>query len=116
MGKTAEAKTISQVITLSDSTTAADYNSASSDVAKTYNAGYGVSLGIFDTNTGTYSSGCTVTSSAARRGVSVTMKASVSAALASSATLKASSLDAATLGNAVTQAATALGPSVTPAV
>lgn len=70
-------KSISQVVTLS--ITAAQYTGTTKAL---YEQGYGSALGIFNAVSGAYETGCSVTSTVARRTASVTYSAQVSAALA----------------------------------
>jgi len=107
---TPEAKVITQVITLSVS--AAQYTGNLKTVCET---AYGIVLEIYD-NSATppaWHTGCSVSSSAARRSAQVTMIAQVSAAKAATADTKATQLSqtggTTTFNNAVTSAKTALG-------
>jgi len=70
-------KSISQPVTLS--ITAAQYTG---NTKALYEQGYGSALGIFDATSGQYQTGCSVTSTVARRSAQVTYTAQVSAALA----------------------------------
>jgi len=82
-------KSITQVVTLA--ITAAEYTGTTKAL---YEQGYGKALGIFDTTTGQFTTGCSVTSTVARRSASVTYSAQVSAALADAAETTAAAMSA----------------------
>jgi hypothetical protein len=98
--------TITQTVVLSIS--AAQYTGNIKTLMET---AYGIGLGIYEqtNNVWAWATGCSVTSSAARRSARVTFVATVSATKSASAQSSASTLNAATLNNHVTAAKAALG-------
>merc|ERR1711988_1436157 len=100
------AKTITQVLVLS--VTAAQYTGNIKTVVET---AYGIGLGIYDTSASppAYFTGCSVTSTAARRSARVTMTAEVSAAKSDAATSAATGMTTTAMATHIAAAKTALG-------
>jgi len=105
--------TVSQAITV----TSVTLSSYAGDVKLVYEGAYALSIGIWDTTTNKYKTGCNVTSNATavrRAGVKIAFVATVNAANAYTAqTLSASSTVKSSLVSAVSTVNTALAKSVT---
>jgi len=84
----------------------------SGDTKEVYECGFGISIGIYDEIAKAYESGCSVTSIANRRSITVAFKAQVSAALANVAKQSATTLSAAVLASSIQSANTALSKTV----
>lgn len=84
----------------------------SGDTKHVYEWGFGIGIGIYDVSAKAYKPGCSVTSTASRRAISVAFTAQVSAALATAATQAATTLTAAEMANSIQSANTALNKTV----
>jgi len=101
---TTGAVSVTQVVTLSIS--ASQYTGNMKTLMET---AYGMALGIYDTANSAYFTGCSVTSSAARRSASVTFVAQVSSTKSAAAQASANALTPTSLNAAVLLAKAALG-------
>jgi len=75
-------------------------------VQTVFEAGYGISISIYDPALGAYKTGCSVSSTAARRAVTVTFQAVITAQHAAAATSSAQSLNSVALASNIQTAAT----------
>merc|ERR1712159_48584 len=100
----AVARQITQVLTLS--VTAAQYTGNTKTLAET---AYGIGIGIYDTANSAYFTGCSVTSTAARRSAVVTFVAVASATKSAAAETAANGLTPTLMAGHITAAKTALG-------
>lgn len=79
------------------------------DIKDVYERGYGSAIDIYDTATQSYLSGCSVDSTASRRGVSVVFTATVSAVQATQAQSEAVTITATALASTINQVSMGMG-------
>jgi len=82
------------------------------DVQAVYETGFGINIGIYDETAKAFKTGCSVSSSASRRGLSVSFKAVASAEHASTAKAAAATSDATAMVANIAKASTHLGKTV----
>jgi hypothetical protein len=101
---------ISHKVTFANLANAAAYVG---DTKIVYEAGYAEGIGIYNLQTKSLKTGCTLTSSAVRRAASVTFQAQVAAAISAAAKAKGIALSPAALSAAIATVNQALGKNVT---